>query len=155
MKKFAVLAVLAFGLLIPSAASAHVDYWNVTISGTPWSSTTVNTNNITLYHKACWQLYVLGPGQTVYLHNGGIKSDGSPASPGAWGLAYAQDFTHWHPFQSSQVTGPETRQFMYEYINNPGILATRRVNTTGGTSVQAVKFVNQSGPYSVVIRANC
>ena len=145
MKKFVVAIVLTLGLLVPASAAAHIDLYNTTISGSPWSNTHVGTG----LHLGCWQTTSINPGATIYIHNGG-----NGANPGAFGLAYKQDASHWHPFQASSVTGPETRQYYYEWINNPGVLATRRV-WFDNNSVKAVKFVNQSGPFAVVIRANC
>src|SRR5215212_425767 len=101
MKRLIALAAALVVLAVPAAASAHIDYKSITLTGSPWSSTFISGPSA--HVLGCWEADAVAPGQTKYLVNGGS------GGPSHWGIAVAisSDYSHWHgsAFDSDIVTG--------------------------------------------------
>lgn len=151
MRKFIATLVALVALAAPAAATAHTDYYNVTLNGSTWSNTRITVPHVEVL--GCWQATLIDPGQTKYVYNTGT------GGPTHYGLAAVVSYwDHIHAMDSDWTTGAETRQFSQ---SEAGVtLGTRRVwatptDVTHPLPTPAIKYVQQAGSKSAVVRANC
>lgn len=142
MRRMVLALVAAAALVVPASASAHTDYYNVTLAG----STNTLVSGVAFDAPQCWGTVNVAPGQTKYVIN--------PNNFTRFGLGGLAAGWHIHPADQDFVTGPETRNF---HFPNGVSLGSRRVQIlTGFGWLAGVRFTHQGGSSNlVIVRINC